>query len=80
IIKKAMVELFRRIRDDGAAWKMILQIHDELLLECPRSETVAAARVIRDCMEKVVSLRVPILVDFKTGSTWGEMAAYRVEG
>ncbi|HOO78562.1 MAG TPA: DNA polymerase I [bacterium] len=80
IIKKAMVELFRRIRDDGAAWKMLLQIHDELLLECPRSETVAAARVIRDCMEKVVSLRVPILVDFKTGSTWGEMAAYRVEG
>jgi len=56
---------------------MLLQIHDELLLEMPKEELQDTARVVRQAMEGVVNLKVPLLVDLRAGFNWGEM--YPVE-
>jgi DNA polymerase-1 len=51
---------------------MVLQIHDELLVEVPEGELKPALRVIRDAMEGAAELAVPIVVDIGTGKSWGE--------
>ncbi len=76
IIKKAMVELAGRLRSGNWEGKLLLQIHDELLLETPPAQMEALSRVVRECMEGVVRLRVPVVADFKRGKNWGEMGAW----
>lgn len=72
IIKVAMVELERRFAERGLEARMILQVHDELLVELPRSELEAAREVVRDVMENAVALRVPLKVDMASGRNWLE--------
>jgi DNA polymerase-1 len=76
IIKQAMLEVEAACRQAGVAGQMVLQIHDELLLEVPRSELEDTARLVRRVMEGVVRLKVPLLVDLRAGDNWGEMTAY----
>ncbi|MCM8813305.1 MAG: DNA polymerase I [Candidatus Omnitrophica bacterium] len=72
IIKAAMVEVSRQLpRCGGAA--LLLQVHDELVFEVPRAELPAAAALVRAVMEQVVSLRVPIVVNIKSGENWRDM-------
>ena len=72
IIKLAMVRLAAALRMENLDAAMILQIHDELLIECPQSELKRALRVIREAMEGAAALAVPIAVDIGTGTSWGE--------
>ena len=67
IIKKAMIELDSTLRSEGMASTLLLQIHDELILECPEDELVVAEKVVVDRMEGVAGLDVPLKVDVATG-------------
>ncbi len=67
IIKKAMIDLDRTIRDDGMATTLILQVHDELILEVPDAESDAAEKVVVGTMEGVAGLDVPLVVDVAWG-------------
>jgi len=68
IIKKAMIELDRGLREGGYESCLILQIHDELILECPDDEMSSAEKLVVETMEGVVALDVPLVVDVGSGS------------
>jgi len=69
IIKKAMIDLDRELRRSGSGAEMLLQIHDELVLEVPEDELVAVTELTRDVMEGIAELRVPLRVDTAGGRT-----------
>ncbi len=69
IIKKAMIDLDRELRRTGSQAQLLLQIHDELVLEVPEEEVEAVTDLTRTIMEGIVSLRVPLRVDTATGRT-----------
>ena len=73
IVKIAMIRLADRLRAEGSRARMLLQVHDELLLEVPRSEVARLAPVVREVMESAVTLDVPLDVDLKTGTDWESM-------
>jgi DNA polymerase-1 len=73
IIKLAMLRIYDMLRDGDLASKLILQVHDELLLEVPRRELEAVAALVTECMSQAYELRVPLTVDVKTGANWLEM-------
>jgi len=70
IIKKAMIEVDLYLREVGAY--LLLQVHDELLIEVPRKSAEETAYQVKSLMEKVVSLRVPLKVDIGLGDNWAE--------
>jgi len=72
LIKQAMVNIDARLRREGFKFKMILQVHDELLFEVPQEEVEAAIAVIREEMEGVHPLKVPLKVDIGEGENWAE--------
>ncbi len=72
IFKLAMVELDRRLTADDFTSRMILTVHDELVLEVPLGERDRVTPVVRDVMEHVSELRVPLVVDMGFGPTWAE--------
>ena len=72
IIKKAMIELERELSERRLSARMLLQIHDELVLEVPDDELDATADVTRTVMEGIVDLRVPLEVDMATGANLAE--------
>ncbi|MDD4939389.1 MAG: DNA polymerase I [Candidatus Omnitrophica bacterium] len=73
LIKSAMIKIHEGIRSRGLRAKMIIQIHDELVFDCPREEIDELTELIRDRMENVMKLEVPIKVDIKKGKNWLEM-------
>jgi DNA polymerase I len=72
LIKLAMIELDRRLQKDFKS-KMILQVHDELLFEGPDDEIPRLTGIVKEVMENVHALRVPLLVDTKVGCNWRDM-------
>jgi DNA polymerase-1 len=76
LIKIAMVGTQQKIDGKDLDTKMILQIHDELLFDVPKSETQVFAGLIRDCMEHCLVLDVPIKVDIKIGKNWSKMHSF----
>lgn len=70
IIKIAMVELDRRLSDEGLEARMILQVHDELVVETPERELERARALVQETMENAVALRVPLKVDMAWGRDW----------
>jgi len=70
IIKKAMISLSDILRKQGFQAKLLLQIHDELVLEAPEVEVNALNIVVKDCMEHTVSLSVPLKVEVRSGQNW----------
>ena len=73
IIKIAMIRLPERLNAAGLRARMLLQVHDELVLEVPRGEVDATATVLRDVMESALKLDVPLTVDVKVGDDWESM-------
>jgi DNA polymerase-1 len=67
IIKKAMIELDASIREEGMGSTLVLQIHDELILECPDDEIEVAEKLVVSTMEGVVELAVPLVVEIAIG-------------
>ncbi len=72
VIKKAMVEVYRRLADEGLKSCILLQVHDELVLEVAAAELDRVAAIVRGAMEGAVSLSVPLTTDIKTGKNWAE--------
>jgi DNA polymerase-1 len=70
VIKIAMVRLHRALREHGLRSRMVLQVHDELLLEVPLEELEAVQPVVRQAMEGVMALSVPLCVDIGHGANW----------
>ena len=61
------------LRRVGSQARMLLQVHDELLLEVPDAELEAVAELVREAMEQVHEMAVPLVVDQKTGRSWEEV-------
>ncbi len=74
IVKVAMIRLFERLTREGARARMLLQVHDELLLEVPRADVATIAPIVREEMESAVKLDVPLTVDVKSGDDWESLA------
>jgi DNA polymerase I len=72
LIKLAMLEVRRRLAADGGGARMLLQVHDELVLEVPSGRLAAVEGAVRDAMEHVFPLRVPLEVDVRHGANWSE--------
>ena len=70
IIKIAMVNVDRRMRDEGLSARLILQVHDELIVEAPLDESLRVAMLLQEEMEKAVSLKVPLVAEASVGETW----------
>ena len=70
IIKKAMIDVAAALREAGLAGRLILQIHDELIVESPAEEAARAAGILKECMESAVKLKVPLVADTHTGHSW----------
>ena len=72
IIKAAMVRVDARMRAEKLQARLLLQVHDELIVECPAEEAETVKNILVDEMEHVVDYRVPLLVDAKIGASWAE--------
>ena len=72
IIKIAMLRVDNRLRQEGLKARLILQVHDELILEAPEAETEAVMALLREEMERAVELRVPLVAEAKSGKSWYE--------
>ena len=72
IIKLAMIEVYRRLRDGGFKSRMLLQVHDELVLEVKENESEAVSALLTDAMENAVKLSVPLTIDIHCGKDWAE--------
>jgi DNA polymerase-1 len=70
IVKMAMLKLDKALV--GSPARMLLQVHDELILETPKSHAEAAAKLVKEVMESAVSLRIPLRVSVETGKRWGD--------
>jgi len=73
IIKRAMIDLDAALRSEGLASRMILQVHDELVLEAPEEEADRAIPIVKARMEGACVLSAPLVVDVKTGRSWMEV-------
>ncbi len=72
IIKRAMIDLEAKLTASPLRGEMLLQVHDELVLEVPVSELEETTAMVRECMENAVPLDVPLAVDFGSGKSWLE--------
>ena len=72
IIKIAMIRVAERMKAEGLQSKLVLQIHDELDFEVPKAEVDALSALVRETMEGVVELKVPLLADVSVGTNWAE--------
>ncbi|MDR1520366.1 MAG: DNA polymerase I [Planctomycetota bacterium] len=70
LIKTAMVKLAAALRQSGLSARLLLQIHDELLLECPPDEVEPLRKIVRQAMESAIPLAIPIKVDLGVGDNW----------
>lgn len=72
LIKMAMVAISRRLTQEQLSARMLLQVHDELLFEVEEGSVAPVMALVRECMENVMTLRVPLKVDLGTGANWAE--------
>jgi DNA polymerase-1 len=72
LIKAAMIQIHRRLIDLNLSTKMVMQVHDELVFECPEGELEQASRIIREGMEGVMDCSVPLKVSLACGRNWNE--------
>lgn len=72
VIKLAMIAAFRKLREAGVKSRILLQVHDELVLEVKESELETVQAILHEAMEHVVSLSVPLSIDVHWGRNWAE--------
>ena len=72
IIKVAMIRVRDRLLADGLKGRLVLQVHDELIVECPEEEAEAVRRLVKEEMEAVISLPVPLVADTAAGRSWAD--------
>ena len=72
VIKKAMVEVQHGLEREGLRSRLLLQVHDELVLEVPADELEVVSALVKNAMEQAVILNVPLTADVKAGRNWAE--------
>ena len=72
IIKLAMIKVQNRLKAEGLEGRLVLQVHDELIVECPEAEGEKIAKLLEEEMEQVVHLTVPLLAEAKVGKAWAD--------
>ena len=72
IMKLAMIAVWKRLRAEHPTARLVLQVHDELIVECPEAEAEAVARAVEEEMERVVTLSVPLTAEAHWGRNWLE--------
>ena len=72
IIKKAMIEMAKRLEVEGMQTRMLLQVHDELIFEAPEDEIEKLKVIVPEVMESALALDVPLKVDWAFGLSWYE--------
>jgi len=72
IMKIAMINAARRLKAEGLAAQLILQVHDELIVECPENEAAAVSLILREEMEGAAHLSVPLIAETRSGKSWFE--------
>ncbi|MBP1737434.1 MAG: polymerase [Oscillospiraceae bacterium] len=75
VIKLAMLRVHRRLKADGLAARLVLQVHDELIVECPEHEAERVKALVKEEMEGAASLVIPLTAEAKAGASWGEAHA-----
>ena len=73
IIKRAMLQLPLVFDDENLSAKMLLQVHDELIFEVPKTELKEMESLVGELMPSAVTLEVPLEIEMKTGSDWGNL-------
>jgi len=73
LIKRAMIRVDRELRETGMEARLILQVHDELIVEAPEREAAGSERILKEAMEGVAKLSVPLTVSVSRGKNWGEI-------
>ena len=72
ILKKAMIEIFDIFNKKGLKSKMLIQVHDELVFDCYQDELEEVKKIIKDTMENIINLKVPLKVEINYGKNWYE--------
>ncbi len=73
IIKVAMVKVYNHLKQNNFKTKLLLQVHDEIILNVPKTELLPVKQILKQDMENAISLKVPLVVDFTQGYTWEEL-------
>jgi len=68
-----MITIDKKLTDENLKTRMVLQVHDELLFEVPKEETEVITKLVKEAMENVIKLRVPIVADLHYGYNWRDM-------
>ncbi len=72
IIKKAMVEIHKKLKENNLKSKLIIQVHDELVFDCLKVEQEKVTKIMKDVMENICQLKVPLKIDVEYGNNWYE--------
>lgn len=72
IVKIAMINVYNQLKNNNLKAKLILQIHDELLIDCPVEEEAAVRQIVKDAMEGAYKLKVPLTVDIESSYRWSD--------
>lgn len=75
IMKKAMIALHGHLNESKLHARLLLQVHDELMLECPLDELTDTRRLVQETMESAVELSIPLTTEARSGANWGELEA-----
>lgn len=78
LMKLAMINLHRDLPKVSKSSKIVLQVHDELVLEVPKKEFKEVAKFVKKSMESVYELSIPLTVDLETGDNWGKLENYKI--
>ena len=70
IIKVAMINVFEKLKKGGFKAKLVLQVHDELVIDCPKTEAEEVSKILKTEMENAVNLLVPLTVEVGVGENW----------
>ena len=72
IMKIAMIKTYKELKKQKLEAKLIMQVHDELIIECPQDEQEKVKEILKQCMENAYTLNVPLKVDVNCGKNWLE--------
>lgn len=72
IVKLAMIKVYKALRDGGYKAKLIMQVHDELIVDCPLNEVDEVSQLVRECMNTAYDLKVPLVCDVTTSYRWSD--------
>jgi DNA polymerase-1 len=72
IVKVAMIRTYEALKKRGLKAKLILQVHDELIIDCPKNELEEVKEIVRDSMENAYKLNVPLTVDVEASYRWSD--------